>query len=76
LDYSRLDPHLLIPLGDLPDLFDKLDPQVPVVVICRTGNRSGTATRFLLAQGFASVRNLVGGMNAWVDKIDPTMKKY
>ena len=49
---------------------------VPVVVICRTGNRSGTATRFLLNQGFVSVRNLVGGMNEWVEKVDSSMEKY
>ena len=76
LDHSRLDPHVLIPLGDLPDRFTELDPAVPVVVICRTGNRSGTATRFLLNQGFVSVRNLVGGMNEWVEKVDSSMEKY
>lgn len=76
LEHSRLDPHVLIPLSDLPDRFTELDPGKPVVVICRTGNRSGTATKFLLAQGFASVRNLVGGMNEWVENVDGTMEKY
>jgi adenylyltransferase/sulfurtransferase len=76
LENSRLDPHILIPLADLPDRINELDPAVPMVVVCRTGNRSGTAAMFLLRQGFGSVRNLAGGMNAWVERIDPTMRKY
>ncbi len=76
LKTSRLDPCVHIPLDDLPDNIDKLDKEKSYVVICRTGNRSNTAAKFLRAQGFKDVRNLVGGINDWVEKIDPTMKKY
>jgi len=37
----------------------------PVIAICRSGNRSGRATDALNAAG-RSVRNLTGGMAAWV----------
>ena len=41
-----------------------LDNSKPVVVICRTGNRSELATMMLQARGFEA-HNLEGGMEAW-----------
>lgn len=51
-----------IPLGTLPDRLDEIDRNRPVVLLCRSGNRSGNAAQFLTAQGFADVTNLTGGM--------------
>jgi adenylyltransferase/sulfurtransferase len=53
-------------LTDLSKLKDQ-----EVVMICRSGGRSGRATAFLQQQGFANVRNLQGGMLAWKAEIDP-----
>ena len=41
-----------------------LDPQRPVVVICRSGNRSELATMMFQARGFEAY-NLEGGIEAW-----------
>src|SRR6476619_6593115 len=41
-----------------------LDASKPVVVICRTGNRSELATMMLQARGFEAY-NLEGGSEAW-----------
>jgi rhodanese-related sulfurtransferase len=41
-----------------------LDPEKPVAVICRTGNRSELATMMLQARGFEAY-NVEGGMEAW-----------
>jgi rhodanese-related sulfurtransferase len=62
---GRIAEAVLIPLGDLPARARELDPARPVVVVCRSGNRSATATDFLLRSGFRDVKNLVGGMIAW-----------
>jgi rhodanese-related sulfurtransferase len=35
------------------------------VVVCRSGNRSGTACALLGKRGFAQAYNLAGGMLAW-----------
>lgn len=66
----------LIPLNDLPKRMGELDKNREIVVHCRTGGRSGKAVEFLQAQGFKNVKNLAGGILAWADKIDPTMRKY
>lgn len=36
----------------------------PIYVICRSGNRSATATRMLLEAGYQAT-NVAGGMRAW-----------
>lgn len=51
-----------IPLGDLPARVSELDKNRPVVLLCRSGGRSGQAAEFLSASGFGDVTNLTGGM--------------
>ncbi len=41
----------LIPLGSLPDRADEIPTDKPVVLVCRSGNRSGQAFRFLWERG-------------------------
>ncbi len=55
----------LIPLGTLSDRLDEVPTDQPVVLVCRVGNRSGEAYRFLSRLGFTNVHNMVGGMVAW-----------
>jgi rhodanese-related sulfurtransferase len=53
-----------ISLGDVPDHVDDLPRDRVIVCICRSGARSGRASKFLLEQGFEAV-NMEGGMMAW-----------
>jgi rhodanese-related sulfurtransferase len=53
-----------IPLASLPGALDGLSPQRPVLVICRSGNRSEMAARYLAQAGFHRVANLWGGLVA------------
>jgi sulfur-carrier protein adenylyltransferase/sulfurtransferase len=73
---SRLDDAVLIPLRELPRRFGELDPARTVVTYCHTGRRSLVARQFLLAQGFADVRSLRGGVEEWAVEIDPSMARY
>ncbi|HEX4037792.1 MAG TPA: molybdopterin-synthase adenylyltransferase MoeB [Acidobacteriaceae bacterium] len=66
----------LIPLGELPNRIDELNPAQEVVVHCRTGARSQRAAEFLANNGFDKVHNLAGGIHAWSDEIDPDIPKY
>lgn len=53
-----------IPLDQLQQRVDELDPARRVVLLCRSGNRSGSAAQFLTLSGFDDVVNLSGGMLA------------
>ncbi len=57
----------LIPLGKLKERVGELKKHMdqPIVVVCRSGNRSATACVLLGKQGFAQVYNLAGGVQAW-----------
>jgi rhodanese-related sulfurtransferase len=61
----------LIPLGELPDRVAEVPTGVPVIVVCRSGNRSGVATDALRSAG-RDAWNLQGGMNAWIAAGLPT----
>lgn len=56
-----------IPLGQLKSQLGSLDKykDKPVVVVCRTGSRSGHACGILRKAGFENVSNLSGGIMAW-----------
>jgi len=44
-----------------------------VVIYCRSGNRSWTATKLLIANGFTgTIYHMLGGINAWKDAGYPT----
>ncbi len=50
-----------LPLDSLREQLGQLDPQRPVVTMCRVGLRGHVATRILKQRGFAEVSNLRGG---------------
>ncbi len=54
----------LIPLGQLPQNLNMLDKSKKVLVYCRSGNRSTSASRILEGNGF-TVINMNGGMLEW-----------
>ena len=47
-----------------------------VVIHCKTGARSAEAAGILLAAGHPDVRNLEGGVIAWVRDVDPSQPEY
>jgi rhodanese-related sulfurtransferase len=76
LEISALPNIIHIPMDQVPDRIGELDKESSIVVICRSGGRSGKVTDYLAGQGFGRVRNLVGGMNGWAETVDPTIQKY
>ncbi|MDJ0923892.1 MAG: rhodanese-like domain-containing protein [Acidimicrobiia bacterium] len=51
-----------ISMSFLPASLGRLDPDTPVLVVCRAGNRSQVAAQFLVRNGFTDVANLAGGL--------------
>lgn len=54
-----------IPMATLPSRLHELPRDKQVIMVCRSGARSGHACAWLMQQGFANVVNLRGGMMAW-----------
>ncbi|GIP32883.1 rhodanese-like domain-containing protein [Paenibacillus sp. J2TS4] len=54
-----------IPLGELPERYNEIEPAEEIIVICRSGNRSGKACEYLSAMGVTGLKNMVGGMLEW-----------
>lgn len=66
----------LIPLGELPQRIGELNPEREIVVHCKGGGRSQKAAEFLAKNGFKKLHNLAGGIGAWSNEVDPTVRKY
>jgi molybdopterin/thiamine biosynthesis adenylyltransferase/rhodanese-related sulfurtransferase len=66
----------LIPQNDVPQRLAEIDRDREIVVQCRSGARSQKIAEFLKQAGYPKVVNLAGGILAWSDEIDPTVKKY
>ncbi len=73
---ARIEGSTLIPLGTLPNSLNQLDPADEIVALCHKGMRSADAVGFLLQQGFANVKNLIGGIDAWSVEIDHSVPRY
>ncbi|HTN65279.1 MAG TPA: rhodanese-like domain-containing protein [Burkholderiaceae bacterium] len=58
---------VLIPLGQLQQRLPEIESykDKPVVLICRSGNRSAKALKQLQQAGFSAASNIDGGMIAW-----------
>lgn len=67
----------LIPLGEIENHLSKIKKDRKVVFQCRSGKRSADAVKLLQRNhGFDNLYNLEGGILAWSDKIDSSIKKY
>jgi rhodanese-related sulfurtransferase/rubrerythrin len=62
---SHLPGARLLPLPQLPDLYQELDPGKPTLVHCAIGGRSRVAAQMLSGWGFKEVYNLAGGIKAF-----------
>lgn len=75
-EIAHLSGATLIPLGELPQRVTELAHAREVVLYCHSGRRSAQGTQMLLELGFTHVSSLKGGIEAWAEKIDPTMPRY
>ncbi|WP_043440334.1 rhodanese-like domain-containing protein [Arthrobacter sp. L77] len=62
---------LHIPLGQLQARLSELDPSVPIIAVCRSGNRSARVADALNGAGFTA-DTMTGGMTAWTRAGLPT----
>ncbi len=55
----------LIPVSDLENRFNEINPEKQTLVYCASGGRSRVATQILIDKKFKDVLNLTGGIKAW-----------
>ncbi|WP_097325368.1 rhodanese-like domain-containing protein [Paractinoplanes atraurantiacus] len=54
-----------VPMMEIPARVAEVPTDVEVVVVCRSGGRSGQVVSYLMGNGWDNVRNLDGGMKSW-----------
>ncbi len=67
-----------LPLNELDANHELLQAwkQKEIVCMCHHGGRSAQAQHYLLGNGFADVKNLIGGIDAWSLYVDPSVPQY
>jgi rhodanese-related sulfurtransferase len=54
-----------IPLGELPVRHTEIPQKDEIILVCRSGGRSGKAYDFLMSKGYIGLKNMTGGMLEW-----------
>ena len=68
----RIGDVLNMPLNHLAEQATRLDPAMPVMMVCNSAYRSSMAAGVMQKLGFKDVRNLEGGGEAWIEAGLPT----
>ena len=76
VEICEINGSIKIPLGELEDHIDSLNPDSYYIIHCKMGGRSAQACQQLESHGFKHVSNLDGGILQWCDQIDPSLTQY
>ena len=76
LTICRIEGALHIPMGEVPERYNVLPRDAPLIVFCHRGMRSLHVVQYLEAKGFENAFNLAGGIHAWAAELDTEMKQY
>ncbi len=75
--FAKIEGAKLIPLGEIVSRMDEINPNRETVLHCKAGGRSAQAIQKLQQAGFkGDLKNLVGGITAWSNEVDPKVPKY
>jgi adenylyltransferase/sulfurtransferase len=76
-EICRLPNAELIPLSEFAArVLEELKKDEEVILYCHHGMRSERAGEYLVKNGYAKVRHLKGGIEAWSVEVDPAVKRY
>ncbi len=75
-EYSSgfLENSILIPVTELENRLSEIPSGKPVIIYCRSGNRSSQAAAILLKNNYNPVYNMLGGITEWEKKGYPVVK--
>ena len=62
----------LIPMGEIIERLTEIRRDVPVILHCKSGNRSAAVIQALESRyGFSGLMSLKGGIQAWSAEVEP-----
>ena len=74
---ARIPNAIHIPMNQILNRMDEIDPERETVVHCKGGGRSARVIDALQRSGFkGKLANLKGGILGWSNEVDPTVPKY
>lgn len=73
---ASLPGSLHIPMRQIPTRMNEIDPAAEIAVLCHHGGRSERVAQFLSVQGFTSVHNVAGGIDAYAKRVDKAIPRY
>lgn len=76
LAICKLENTVHIPMNTINEQKDTLNKDDSIVVLCHHGMRSAQVAMYLEQQGFTDISNLQGGIHAWANEVDATMRQY
>ena len=77
-ELCRIAGAALLPMSELRDRLSELETHRAqrIVIHCHHGGRSLRVAGFLRQQGFPQAQSMAGGIDAWSERIDPTVPRY
>jgi len=80
-ELARISESVNVPMSTLGGRVDEIralqeSADAPLVLICHHGSRSMHCAQFLAGQGLGPLINLSGGIDAWSQRVDPSVPRY
>ncbi len=74
--FASIDGATLLTQELADEIVASWDKDTPIVLYCHHGVRSLPAAQFLAQKGFANVKSMSGGIDAWSIYIDTNVPRY
>ena len=71
---ERVEGAALVPISQFAARHGELPKDRPLYMLCQSGSRSQSATMYLLQAGWSDVKNVTGGISAWMQAGLPVRK--
>ena len=75
-NYCKIEGATLIPLREIQQAEIPDEENKDIVLYCHSGQRSYFAAQVLQNRGFDNVYNLIGGIDAYAERVDPEIPRY
>ena len=75
-ELTRVDGAQHMPMNEVPQRWQTLPDEAPILVLCHHGVRSNAVAQYLQKNGVDEVYNIRGGIDAWASEVDSALAKY